>query len=770
MKTINITLALMLSVTLFSCNTNNDETEVTDKLFSIIPAPVSLEKFNGSFLIDSTTRIIFDPKLPELKQLAGFLNEHIFNMYGLQLNISDINTAGIENVIYLKISNDSIEEEAYSLHISAPNVTIEADNTKGLFYGIQTLFQLLPAQQSKCENLELDCLYIFDKPKYKWRGMHLDVCRHFFPVSFIKKMIDLIAMHKMNTFHWHLTEDQGWRIEIKKYPLLTQIGAWRDETVIGHISGHPLEYDGKTYGGFYTQEQIKEVVAYAKSRYVTIVPEIELPGHSIAALSAYPEYSCTGGPFSVYTKWGISSDVFCPGNEETFEFLENILTEVVELFPGEYIHIGGDECSKKRWKKCSDCQKRIKDEGLKNTFELQSYFVKRIEKFLNSKGKKLIGWDEILEGGLPERATVMSWRGTNGGIKAAIQGHDVVMTPNSHCYFDHYQSRENEPLAIGGLTSFEDVYCFDPMPEELTQQQANHIIGAQANVWTEYIPDKKHVEYMVFPRLCALSEVLWSPENVQNWDNFITRMDKHYLRLDQKNINYRIATPYGFEAINKFLENSVEITLTCDISDAEIHYTTDGTEPVIESPLYHKPLILDIEKKIELKARTFLPSGKMSSVKTGTFEKITMIEPVEIENLKSGLKFKYFEGEFESAKKIIGKHKTTGVLKKLILPRKTLKHFFGLKYSGYINIPADGYYTFYLKSSDGSVLYIANQLVVDNDGCQFNGEKQGNIALKKGLHPVKLDYFQAKYRKFLIVEYECPGFEKREIPPDVLSH
>jgi len=360
------------------------------------------------------------------------------------------------------------------------------------------------------------------------------------PKEYVKKYIDYIAMHKMNTFHWHLTEDQGWRIEIKKYPKLTEIGAWRKETLIGHYRDKPHKYDGKVHGGFYTQEDVKEIVEYAKSRYVTVVPEIEMPGHSVASLASYPELSCTGGPFEVRTIWGSSEDVYCAGNEETFHFLEDVLSEVIALFPSEYIHIGGDECSKGRWEKCPKCQARIKAEKLKDENELQSYFIKRIEKFLNANNRKLIGWDEILEGGLAPDATVMSWRGMVGGIEASRQGHDVVMSPTSHCYFDYYQGNPDlEPLAIGGYLPLKKVYSFEPTPDDLTTEEAKHILGAQANLWTEYIQTQEHAEYMVFPRISAIAEVVWTPKELRNWDNFIMRMEKQFRRYDILMVNYR---------------------------------------------------------------------------------------------------------------------------------------------------------------------------------------------------------------------------------------
>jgi len=347
----------------------------------------------------------------------------------------------------------------------------------------------------------------------------------------------LLALHKMNRFHWHLTEDQGWRIEIKQYPKLTEIGAWRDETMVGKNWD---EFDGEPHGGFYTQQEIKEIVKYAQERFITIVPEIEMPGHSSAALAAYPHLGCTGGPYEVQKVWGIFDEVYCAGKEETFTFLQNVLDEVMELFPSAYIHVGGDECPKTSWEMCPDCQKRIKDQGLANEHELQSWFIKRMEKYLNAHGRKLIGWDEILEGGLAPEATVMSWRGTEGGIKAARMGHDVVMSPNSHCYFDHYQADpDGEPLAIGGLTTLEDVYQYNPTPTELTEEEARHILGAQANLWTEYIASPEHLEYMVLPRMCALSEVVWTDPKKHNFIGFKQRLKVWLIKMEQLNYNYR---------------------------------------------------------------------------------------------------------------------------------------------------------------------------------------------------------------------------------------
>ncbi|MEN8153506.1 MAG: beta-N-acetylhexosaminidase [Acidobacteriota bacterium] len=520
-----------------------------DNKISIIPKPDMItETGDGYFTIDDSTIILVDKGDGELKRLAEYFSDMFSTPSGIKLKtLEDREDQKNSNRIILTISKEkkTYGDEGYSLEVEKDFIKITASKGAGIFYGIQTLRQLLPAEiESKTDiysdiQWEVPFVQIEDAPQYKWRGMMLDTCRHFMPLKFIKEFIDHLAMYKLNKFHWHLTEDQGWRIEIKKYPELSEISAWRKETVTGHARDIPSKYDGKKHGGIYTQDEIREVIEYAKERYITIIPEIEMPGHSVAALAAFPQISCTGGPFEVKTIWGVHEDVYCAGKEETFTFLEDVLTEVIELFPSEYIHIGGDECPKERWKKCPDCQARIEEEGLKDEHELQSYFIKRIERFLNSKGKKLIGWDEILEGGLAPEATVMSWRGTEGGIAAARAGHDVIMSPTSHCYFDYYQGNpENEPLAIGGLLTLEKVYSFNPTPDILKEEERKHILGGQANLWTEYIPNPEQAEYMIFPRIAALAEVVWTTEKLKKWSNFSKRMKKQYRRFQQMDINY----------------------------------------------------------------------------------------------------------------------------------------------------------------------------------------------------------------------------------------
>jgi len=487
--------------------------------------------------------------------------------------------------------------EAYQLDVSKQKVGIVFAQAEGQFYAIQTLLQLFQGETNY-----LPAVTIKDAPRYAYRGMHLDVARHFFPVSFIKKYIDHLAKYKYNNFHWHLTEDQGWRIEIKKYPKLQTVAAFRKETLIGHYSDKPHQFDGQKYGGYYTQKEVKEIVAYAKKRYINIIPEIEMPGHAQAAIAAYPELGCTGKPIEVATKWGVFEDVYCP-NETTFQFLEDVLTEVMDLFPSKYIHIGGDECPKTQWEESPFCQELMKENHLKDEHELQSYFIQRMEKFINSKGRQIIGWDEILEGGLAPNATVMSWRGMKGGIEAARQNHDVIMTPGAYCYFDHYQSTSSdEPLAIGGFTSLEKVYSFEPTPSALTPKEAQHVIGAQANVWTEYMKTPEKVEYMIFPRMMALAEVVWSPKEKRNFKNFV-------VRLEPQLVQYKNAANHLFDVKAKInSDNGVYVQLSTDSPSPIIRYSLDG-DVTRNSSIADSKVI--IQKSGILSAQSFVKDQKV---------------------------------------------------------------------------------------------------------------------------------------------------------------
>ncbi len=501
--------------------------------FQIIPQPKHMQKSKGSFCLEPTTTIIVSQGA---EKIGNYLRDLVQPATGYTLQVNPATTGQADSTIVLELTaeNEELGDEGYVLTVQTDSVIIRAPQLAGLFYGIQTLRQLLPPELENNHKADvawhIPSVIIEDTPRFTWRGMHLDVGRHMFPVAFIKRFLDLMALHKLNVFHWHLTEDQGWRIEIMKYPQLTEVGANRAATPI-LSDRHTL--DGIPYGGYFTQAQVKEIVDYAAQRFITVVPEIELPGHSVAALASYPELGCTGGPYEVRANWGIAKDVYCAGNDRVFSFLEDVLSEVITLFPSPIIHIGGDECPKDRWAACPKCQARIKALGLASEHELQSYFVRRIEAFLNAHGRQIIGWDEILEGGLAPNAKVMSWRGIEGGIQACQQGHDVVMAPTSHCYFDYYQSenREEEPPAIGGYLPLERVYAFEPIPDGLSSKEAQHILGAEGTLWTEYIATPEQLEYMAFPRVSALAEVVWSPPASRDYNNFLERLNGLEQRL-----------------------------------------------------------------------------------------------------------------------------------------------------------------------------------------------------------------------------------------------
>lgn len=547
MKKINLLIRniifIVTCILVVSCSNKYQEVVNSEDDYQIIPKPEKLTMAKGRFMVSPNTKII---SVAGLAQEAEYLSDLLGTVSGINLVIDT--AANGKGNITLKLDNTIDNTEGYELSVKYDAIVISGKTATGVFYGIQSLRQLLPAEIEADDNniveLTIPAVEISDSPRYVYRGMHLDVGRHFFPVASVKKYIDLISMHKMNTFHWHLTEDQGWRIEIKKYPRLTEVGGFRKGTAIG-LAGTvnaPYTYDDVPYGGFYTQEEIKEVVAYATARHITVIPEIELPGHSLAALAAYPQFGNTKGPYEVGKRWGIFTEIYAP-TEETFKFLEDILTEVMALFPSKYIHIGGDEALKNEWEESAFAQEVIKREGLKDEHELQSYFIGRIEKFLNANGRNIIGWDEILEGGLAPNATVMSWRGIDGGIAAAKQHHTVIMTPGTYCYFDYYQvgeeERKNEPVTGSEKhVSVEKVYSYEPTPSELTAEEGKYILGAQGNVWTEYMPTWDRVEYQVLPRMTALSEVVWSSKESRDWEDFHKRLQYIVKRYDALGYNY----------------------------------------------------------------------------------------------------------------------------------------------------------------------------------------------------------------------------------------
>ncbi|MCK5820390.1 MAG: family 20 glycosylhydrolase [Bacteroidales bacterium] len=746
---------LLLSlIMMLSCNKNEIEIQ-------LVPEPTFLSATGGQYRISSVASIYLGSDDADLKMAADFFKDRLSVSAGVNLNL-EVNSANAKGIHLTLGSLDfSDSPDAYELIVTGKSVNITGNSSRAVFYGLQTLLQLLPPEiygdeeLLKAKQLLIPCVEIRDEPRYSWRGMHLDVGRHIFPLEFIKKYIDLIAMHKMNVFHWHLTEDQGWRIEIKKYPLLTEIGSVRKTA------------EGDTYGGFYTQEQIKDVVEYARTRFVDVMPEIELPGHSVAALAGYPELSCTGGPFEVRKVWGVAADVYCAGKEETFEFLENVLSEVVDLFPFEYFHIGGDECPKIRWEDCPDCQKRINDEGLADEHELQSWFIRRIETFLQTKNRRLVGWDEILEGGLAPEATVMSWRGVAGGIQAARESHDVIMSPTSHCYFDFYQGDPaNEPKAIGGFLTMEKVYSFEPTPEALSTEEAKHILGAQGNVWTEYISTAQQAEYMAVPRMSALAEVVWTPADLRDYELFLYRMKAHYLRLDAMDVNYRIPGPVVSANSFVFLkEFTLELHKALD--GAKIFFSADGSDPVESGQEYIEPLVFTSDTHI--KAIVVMPSGHTSSVIDIILDQQDIITGLDLVR-QEGVSYSLFEGNFKSVYDFKDvKASSYGAISVPGFPDELPDGAYGLVENGYIQIERAGIYRFFTFSDDGSVLSVRGQEVVNNDGLHGGKEASGEIALGQGWHPFELRYFQAGGGSILELEYSGPNIEKQSIQKENLA-
>lgn len=618
----------LLSLTIISCKQQN-----APNTYSVIPYPNSLVPEEGTFAFNKKTKIICTPSLDSASQevvrnFSALLN----NTAGLKTEYIVEDEKGEENIVFFDLDT-SIADEGYSLDIDPSKIIIKASSAAGFYYAVQSLKQMLPIavyedkKSDSAQKWEVPCVHIDDAPRFSYRGMHLDVARHFFSVDEVKRYIDLLAMHKLNVFHWHLTDDQGWRIEIKKYPKLTEIGSIRKQTMVGKNFDR---YDNTPYGGYYTQDQIRDIVNYAKERFITIIPEVDLPGHMVAALASYPSLGCTGGPYEVQGMWGVHPDVLCAGKEETYEFVTDVLSEVIELFPSRYIHIGGDECPKDRWEKCPLCQARIRKLGLKTDKEhtaeerLQSYFMTRVEEFLNENDRQIIGWDEILEGGAAPNATVMSWRGTDGGVQAAKLRHNVVMTPNTYLYFDYYQSEDTqtEPLAIGSYVPLERVYDFEPVPDTLDNDSKKYILGAQANLWTEYISDFKQVEYMLLPRLDALSEVQWTrPEN-KNWVSFLDRLQHNIQVYDLKGYNYGKHI-FGINPEYRIIpeKHCIEVTLRTQ-GDAPVYYTLDGTVPTEKSTRYAQPI--ELTDDADLKAIVVRPGMKTNMLeKEYVFNKAT---------------------------------------------------------------------------------------------------------------------------------------------------
>ena len=738
----NLLIMVIVALLAVSC-TNTQEEKPYNRGMNITPVPLELTEGTGEFTLNKNA--VFVSSDDRLNKVAAYFAAKIKNSTGYDLKI--VAEKPKNNYITLNIVDDiAVNDEGYLLEVTAAGVAIQAKTAQGAFYGMQTVMQLLPAEIESPERIKgiawkMPVVTIKDEPRFKYRGQHLDVCRHFSDVDFIKKQLDILAMFKINTFHWHLTEDQAWRIEIKKYPKLTEISAMR------------VEGEGHTYGPyFYTQEQIKEVVAYAKERFIEVIPEIELPGHGVAVLAAYPELSCTGGPFEVRNIWGISNDIYCAGNEETFRFFEDVIAEVAPLFESEYFHIGGDEAPKGRWKKCPKCQARIKAENLKGDEEhsveeyLQSYFVRRIEKVLTGHGKKMIGWDEILEGGLAPTATVMSWRGEAGGIAAGNMGHDVIMTPHTWLYLDGFQQDEKlSPTGIGSFTPLAKTYSYDPIPEKLDENKRHHVIGVQANVWTEYMYTPELIEYYTYPRIIALSEIAWSAFDKKDYKDFERRLENQRARLDMHRITYFIPVP---EDKNKPSCNFIAFTDTVSLElwtaePVKIVYTLDGSEPNAQSTVYEKPL--SFSENVTVKTRSIVLSGRMSEVRTILFEKQTYAPAVERTDTKPGFKAEYYKGVMHAVAQLEGK--TPDETGRVAAPHKSKcrvkdyrelfpEDYYNTVLTGYIEIPEDGVYFFSTKATE---LWIDGKLFISNEGQVVKQSRNDrSIALAKGYHSIKL--------------------------------
>lgn len=711
----------------------------------VLPKPVSMTRGAGPGYVVTRRTVLIDQD----GSTASKLLEGMFKR-GAGFELKKAHAAGRSGaILLLKAPKGALREGEYKLHAGKDGVRIWYGDKGGAVYAVQTLRQLLPTDiegpKPSVVKWTIPAVEIRDYPRFSWRGMHLDVSRHFFPPSFIEKYLDYIAMMKMNVFHWHLVDDGGWRLEIKKYPKLTSVGAWRYGITTGWDQSK-LRFDPESglpkYGGYYTQEQVKEIVKYAADRNINIVPEIEMPGHTMPVFAAYPELMCQDQPASGQ-EGQPRSNVYCVGNEKTFQFIEGVLDEVMALFPSKWIHIGGDEVDKEHWHRCSLCQAKMKAEGMKNEEELQSYFVRHIDKYLASKGRRLIGWDEILEGGLAKGATVMSWRGIDGGIAAARAGHDVVMSPTSHCYFDFAYSGQ----------STEHVYTFEPVPAALSATEARHVLGGQANVWCEWIPTEARCEFMIWPRMAAMSEVLWSPTEGRDVHEFLARLNSIFPRLDKMDTSYFLPAPrIGMTAYLFRGSAQVGVEKEAGVS-RQLRYTTDGSIPSASSPIYTKPIRVNRPTTVKF---AYLTAGG----KPGEISQVDCM-PAHIERAtttKKGWRLSYFEGTWTSVPDFAKMQPVvSGYANRIGFDMKRRAENFAFDLNGYFRAAKDGVYRFSLSSDDGSWLKVGNAKVIDNDGLHSGEEKEGSVWLPKGLHKIEVGYFQATGDYSLNLHVQCPG-------------
>jgi hexosaminidase len=738
--------------------------------YAIIPQPVKLTPIAGSFKWTSATKLVLAensqslaPALNELKAISGKLGT------GKQP----------ANVVTLKLDQSVSAAEGYRLSVDKNQITITASHVQGAFWAVSTLKQLMGTkifqraqvmQKTLVKEIDVPCVQIEDQPRFAWRGIHLDVSRHFFDLPYLRKMIDRMAFYKFNKFHLHLTDDQGWRIEIKKYPELTEKGAWRnlndqDAECIARSKTNP-DYIlpekhfkvidcKKMYGGFYTQDEMRGLIAYADSKGIEIVPEIDMPGHMMAATNLMPWLTSRG-------KGGQAKDFsepLCPCKETTFEFAENVFTEIAALFPSKYIHLGADEVEKSSWKNVPECEALMRKEGLKSVDELQSYFVRRMEKFFNRKGKKLIGWDEMLDGGVSPTATMMYWRTwvPTAPKHAAEKGNEMIMTPGEFCYFDAQQD--------GG--SLKKVYSFDPYNFNLTEKEKKFVIGAQGNIWTEYIPSERRLEYMVFPRMLAMAEITWFKGGV-DWTGFEQRVHKHFSLLDAMNVNYRLPDLDGFITQSVFVDKGV-LHINKPLSELTIRYTTDGSLPTLQSKVFEKDVI--VTKPVQFKVAAFRPNGNRGDVYTIHYEQQNYLKPVQLSGAEKGLKFSYYPKFYKTVNAIQEKDLANESISKAIeIPVVKTADSFATRHKGYFYASETGIYAFALRSDDGSVLKLGDRMLIDNDGLHPAVEKTAQIALEKGYHPFELLFLEGGGGYTLQLQYKTPSGSLKDAEASVFFH
>jgi len=753
---------LMISGLTISANAQN-----VNKDFPLIPYPASLQAGTGSFNINANTQLVSNDA--RFSKEAAQLNLLVKQYLGTSLKLSK---SARSNRVLIKYDGTLSAPEGYQLTVSTSGITLSAKEAAGIFRGIETIRQLMPADErskSKLTSIAIPAVTIADQPAYAWRGMHLDVSRHFFSIAYLEKFIDLMALYKFNKFHLHLTDDQGWRIEIKKYPKLTEEGAWRtfnnQDTICMNLAKtnpdfaidpkHIIQKDGKTlYGGFYTQEEMKGLVAYAMARHIDIIPEIDMPGHMMAAINNYPFLSSDGES----SKWGkLFTTPICPCKETTYEFAQNVFTEIMSIFPSKYIHIGGDEVDRTSWETAESCKELMEKNNIKTTAELQSYFINRMEKFFNAKGRQLIGWDEILEDGISSTAVVMYWRSwvPNAPIKAAKNGNKVVMSPGNPLYFDNYPDRN----------SLYEVYHFNPIPAKLTAQEAKGIIGAQANTWSEKIPTENRADYMIFPRMTALAEVLWS--NKDRYESYLRRLKLDFPRLDALDVSYRLPGVDGLVEQNVFIDE-VNLAPVKPLPTLAFHYTTDGTMPTTASTSLDGPLKITSNSSVKLAA--FTPQGRRGDVYDLKYTKQDYAQAVNTFTSSPGLTANYYPGEFKNSQSVTGTAKKSYTVNEVAVPNEADASAFVIKFQGFLEVPTDGIYSFFLNCDDGGVLRIADRLVVDNDGPHGPFEKSGQVALRKGLQPIALDFIEGGGGYTLKLKYSLNGNAPKEVPSSWLKH